>query len=65
MTQKWTKALSLEQIWDYEARHPIVFAAPSALAEARLIEALGRSKRPSRRSKGPVSGASRRQLAAA
>lgn len=45
MTVKRTKSVSLEELWAYEATHPVVFAAPRALAEARLIAGLGRSKR--------------------
>jgi hypothetical protein len=37
MTVKRTKSVSLEELWDYEAKHPVVFASPRALAEARLI----------------------------
>ena len=49
MTQKRTKSVSLEQLWDYETKHPIVFAAPRALAEARLLAGLDRVKRNRRR----------------
>ncbi len=49
MTQKRTKSVSLEQLWDYEAKHPVVFASPRALAEARLIAELDRVKRGRRR----------------
>jgi hypothetical protein len=65
MTQKRTKSLSLEQLWDYEAKHPIVFASPSALAEARLIADLGRGKRSRHRSRsnGAVHSSARRKLA--
>ncbi len=45
MTVKRTKPISLEELWDYEDKHPVVFAAPRALAEARLIAALIRVKR--------------------
>ncbi|MEI6077558.1 MAG: hypothetical protein WCS94_18400 [Verrucomicrobiota bacterium] len=48
MTQKRTKPLSIEQLWAYEAKHPAIFAAPRALAEARLIVDLGRSQRSRR-----------------
>jgi hypothetical protein len=37
--------VSLEELWAYEATHPVVFAAPRALAEARLIAGLSRSRR--------------------
>lgn len=45
MTVKRTKPVSLEELWDFEAKHPVVFAAPRALAEARLIADLFRLKR--------------------
>jgi hypothetical protein len=44
MTVKRTKSMSLEELWDYEAKHPVVFASPRALAEARLIAVLGAVK---------------------
>jgi len=49
MVRKQTKPLSLEELWDYEAKHPAVFAAPRALAEARFIADLDRLKRRRRR----------------
>jgi hypothetical protein len=52
MTVKRTKPVSLEELWDYEDNHPVVFAAPRALAEARLIAELDRVKRGRRRSHG-------------
>lgn len=45
MTVTRTKPISLEELWEYEAQHPLVFAAPRALAEARLIAAIGQPKR--------------------
>jgi hypothetical protein len=51
VTQKRTKPLSIEKLWAYEAKHPAIFAAPRALAEARLIADLGRAKRNHRRLK--------------
>jgi len=62
VTQKRTKPLSIEQLWAYEAKHPVIFAAPRALADARLIVDLGRTKR-SRRRHGL--GVARRKTAAA
>jgi hypothetical protein len=44
MTVKRTKPVSLEELWEFEDRHPAVFASPRALAEARLIAALDGSK---------------------
>jgi hypothetical protein len=49
VTQKRTKPLSIEQLWAYEAKHPVIFAAPRALAEARLIVDLRRTKQTRRR----------------
>jgi hypothetical protein len=49
MIVKRTKAVSLEELWDYETKHPVVFASPRALAEARLIAELGRVKHGRRR----------------
>ncbi len=43
MTVKRNKPVSLEELWDYEASHPVVFASPRALVEARLIATLGRT----------------------
>ena len=37
--------MSIEQLWAYEAKHPVIFASPRALAEARLIADLGRAGR--------------------
>lgn len=51
MTVKRTKSVSLEELWQYEAEHPVVFAAPRALAEARLISDLHRLKRKPRRAR--------------
>jgi hypothetical protein len=51
---KPTKALSLEELWDYEDKHPVVFASPRALAEARLIAELDRLKKSRRRSRKPA-----------
>jgi hypothetical protein len=48
MTVKRTKTVSLEELWEYEARHPVIFASPRALAEARLISDLNRTRRKSR-----------------
>ena len=39
---KRTKPIGLEELWDYEEKHPVVFASPRSLAEARLIAALER-----------------------
>jgi hypothetical protein len=64
---KRTKRVSLEELWEYEATHPVVFAAPRALAEARLISDLFRAKRNSRRVRrnGATPPASRRKLVTA
>jgi hypothetical protein len=68
MTVKRTKSVSLEELWNFEATHPVVFAAPRALAEARLIADMNRAKRNRRRhnrGNGVALGTSRRKLAVA
>jgi hypothetical protein len=68
MTVKRTKSVSLEELWDYEAKHPVVFASPRALAEARLIADLNRVKRNRRRhsrGNGAAFDTLRRKLAVA
>ncbi len=57
MTVKRTKPMTLEELWDYEDKHPVVFASPRAVAEARLISELERAKR-TRRRRGQRNGAS-------
>jgi hypothetical protein len=44
MTVKRTKPVSLEELWAYEDQHPVVFASPRALIEARLIAGMDRPK---------------------
>jgi hypothetical protein len=44
-----TKPVSLEELWEFEDRHPVVFASPSALAGARVIDEFERTKRAGRR----------------
>jgi hypothetical protein len=39
----------LDDLFDYEARHPIAFASPRALVEARLIAEMDRARSPRRR----------------
>ncbi len=48
MKGKQTDQSWLKELWDFEAKHPVVFAAPSALAEARLIAELEHMKRTRR-----------------
>jgi hypothetical protein len=43
--------VSLKELWEYEATHPVVFASPRALAEARLIDELEKLKRARRRNR--------------
>jgi hypothetical protein len=45
MTVTRTKPVSLEEMWDFEDKHPVIFASPRALAEARMIADLSRLKR--------------------
>jgi hypothetical protein len=35
----------LDEMFDYEVKHPVVFASPRALFEARLIAALGNRRK--------------------
>jgi len=63
MTVKRTKPVSLEELWDYEDKNPVVFASPRALAEARLIARLERTKRNQRHAQ--ANGDSRRHKAVA
>ena len=46
-----TKSMTLEELWDWEDKHPVVFASPRALADARLIAELDRLKRVRRRAR--------------
>jgi len=39
----------LDDLWNYEDKHPIAFASPRALVEARLIAEMDRARRPQRR----------------
>ena len=41
--------MTLEELWDFEDKHPVVFASPRALADARLIAELNRVKGGRRR----------------
>jgi hypothetical protein len=61
VTVKRTKPISLEDLWDFEDKHPVVFASPRALAEARLIARLARVKRNHRQAL--ANGHSRRRKA--
>jgi hypothetical protein len=38
----------LRDCFEYEATHPIAFASPRALLEARMIEAMDKARRPRR-----------------
>lgn len=49
----------LDDLWDYEARHPVAFASPRALVEARLIAEMDKARRPHRRAQR--NGAARHQ----
>jgi hypothetical protein len=56
----------LDDLWDWEAKHPIAFASPTALADARIIAALEKSLRRRRlRRNGATSSSRRRKVAAA
>ena len=39
----------LEECFEYEATHPIAFASPRALLEARMIAEMDKARRPHRR----------------
>ena len=41
----------LDECFEYEATHPIAFASPRALVEARLIAELDKTRRPHRRAR--------------
>jgi hypothetical protein len=49
MKVKQTAREWLDDLWNYEDKHPIAFASPRALAEARLIAELDRARRLHRR----------------
>jgi len=51
----------LDEVFDYEASHPIAFASPRALMEARLIAEMDKARhsRPAHR-RGMASGYRRR-----
>jgi hypothetical protein len=57
----------LDDLFDWEAKHPIAFASPRALVEARLIEAMEKARRPRQRTQrnGMASLPRRRKSAAA
>jgi len=42
----------LRDVFDYEANHPIAFASPRAVLEARLIALMDKSLRPRKRTHG-------------
>jgi hypothetical protein len=41
----------LDDLWKYEDKHPIAFASPRALLEARLIAEMDRAQRSHRRAR--------------
>ena len=49
MTVKRTKPMTLEELWDFEDKHPVVFASPRALLEARMIAEMDKARRPRHR----------------
>ena len=48
MKAKRTEPVSLEELWEYEAKHPVAFASPCVLVEARLIAEMDKARRPRR-----------------
>ena len=51
MKKKQTAKDWLDDLYDYEAKHPIAFASPHALMEAHLIAEMDKARRPRRRTK--------------
>jgi hypothetical protein len=47
--KKLTSEEWLRDLFDYEAKHPIAFASPRALVEARLIAEMDEARSPRRR----------------
>jgi hypothetical protein len=41
----------LDDLWTYEDKHPVAFASPRALVEARLIAEMDRARRLHRRTR--------------
>ena len=54
----------LDEYFEYEATHPIAFASPRALMEARLIAAMDQARRPQRRVHRPGVAPRRKAVAA-
>ena len=55
--------MTLEELWDFEDKHPVVFASPRALLEARMIAEMDKARRPHRRARR--NGVARRRKAVA
>jgi hypothetical protein len=62
MKVKQTAREWLDDLWNYEDKHPVAFASPRALVEARLIAEMDRVRRPYRRA--DRNGAAHRRKAA-
>ena len=43
--------MTLEELWDFEDKHPVVFASPRALLEARMIAEMDKARHPRRRAR--------------
>jgi hypothetical protein len=61
--KKMTDEEWLRDLFDWEAKHPIAFASPRALVEARLIADMEKARRPRRRTQR--NGTARRRNGAA
>jgi hypothetical protein len=48
---KQTVRERLDDLWNYEDKHPVAFASPRALVEARLIAELDQARRVQRRTR--------------
>ena len=63
MTVKRTKPMTLEELWDFQDKQPVVFASPRALLEARMIAEMDKARRLHRRDRR--NGVSHRRKAVA
>ena len=59
----WDDIMDIMDIMEYERTHPIAFASPRALLEARMIAEMDKARRPRRRARRN-GAADRRKVAA-
>ena len=64
MTTKLTPKEWMDDLLEYERTHPIAFASPRALLEARMIAEMDKARRPKARARRN-GGARRRKTALA